>query len=186
MKTIKKFFIGFFLGLQDDARICGFIFFFLGFFALITAIVLLISKSQSSGELIGVMLGLFSVGLGCFAIDMSVKSDKRYTELLQKINSNVENFPTLIKGDFLTPTGQQLAEKSLVKQGKRKYKDIGTRFRVITEEQSKEEAQKRLDEDTQKVGFVRGEIYQLEDRRWGIHWGGKHPLQKWQADKNDK
>ncbi len=41
---------------------------------------------------------------------------------------------------------------------------------------SKAAAQKRLDEDTQKVGYVRGEIYQLQDGSWGIHWGGKYPL----------
>jgi hypothetical protein len=38
---------------------------------------------------------------------------------------------------------------------------------------SKEEAQKRLDEDTRKVGFVRGEVYQVDDGTWGIAWGGK-------------
>lgn len=37
-------------------------------------------------------------------------------------------------------------------------------------------AQKRLDEDTRRVGYVRGEIYQLDDGSWGIHWGGKYPL----------
>jgi len=41
---------------------------------------------------------------------------------------------------------------------------------------SKAAAQKRLDEDTKRVGYVRGEVYQLEDGSWGIHWGGKYPL----------
>jgi len=41
---------------------------------------------------------------------------------------------------------------------------------------SKAAAQKRLDEDTKRVGYVRGETYQLEDSSWGIHWGGKYPL----------
>jgi len=44
------------------------------------------------------------------------------------------------------------------------------------EKKSKEATQKRLDEDTRKVGYVRGEIFQLEDGSWGIAWGGKHPL----------
>lgn len=48
--------------------------------------------------------------------------------------------------------------------------------RVVIKGQTKEEAQKRLDEDTKKVGFIRGEIYQLDDSSWGIHWGGKYPL----------
>lgn len=41
---------------------------------------------------------------------------------------------------------------------------------------SKADAQKRLDEDTKRVGYVRGEIYKLKDGSWGIHWGGKYPL----------
>jgi hypothetical protein len=41
---------------------------------------------------------------------------------------------------------------------------------------SKAEAQRRLDEDTRKVRFVRGEVYQIDDNNWGIAWGGKYPL----------
>lgn len=37
-------------------------------------------------------------------------------------------------------------------------------------------AQKRLDEDTQRAGYVRGELYQRDDGSWAIHWGGKYPL----------
>lgn len=43
-------------------------------------------------------------------------------------------------------------------------------------EVSKEGAQARLDADTTKVGYVRGEIYQVKDGSWAIHWGDKHPL----------
>lgn len=50
---------------------------------------------------------------------------------------------------------------------------IGT---VKVTSRSKAAAQKRLDEDTKRVGYVRGELYQLEDGSWGIHWGGKYPL----------
>ena len=42
--------------------------------------------------------------------------------------------------------------------------------------QTKEEAQKRLDEDTRNAGHLRGELYELKDGGWGIHWGGKYPL----------
>jgi len=41
---------------------------------------------------------------------------------------------------------------------------------------SKERAQRRLDEDTKKVGFRRGEISQNSDGLWIVHWGGKYPL----------
>ena len=41
---------------------------------------------------------------------------------------------------------------------------------------SKEVAQQRLAQDTKRVGYVRGEIYQLKDGSWGIHWGGEYPL----------
>jgi tetrahydromethanopterin S-methyltransferase subunit G len=42
--------------------------------------------------------------------------------------------------------------------------------------ESKEAAQDRLDNETKKVGYVRGELYQLPDGSWGIHWGGKYRL----------
>ena len=48
--------------------------------------------------------------------------------------------------------------------------------RVEIKGQTKEDAQKRLDEDTRKVGHPRGELYPLEDGGWGIAWGGKYPL----------
>lgn len=37
-------------------------------------------------------------------------------------------------------------------------------------ENSKRKAQKRLDEDTKKVGYQRGELYQLTDGSYGIKW----------------
>ncbi len=43
-------------------------------------------------------------------------------------------------------------------------------------DRSKVAAQKRLDEDTKRVGYVRGELYLVKDGNWGIHWGGKYPL----------
>jgi hypothetical protein len=44
-------------------------------------------------------------------------------------------------------------------------------------EESRERAQHRLDADTKKVGFLRGELKQsTEDGSWSIAWGGKYPL----------
>ncbi|GAI28756.1 unnamed protein product, partial [marine sediment metagenome] len=55
---------------------------------------------------------------------------------------------------------------------------VGTDLLAIVEvtSRSRAAAQKRLDEDTKRVGYVRGETYQLEDGSWGIHWGDKYPL----------
>lgn len=113
--------------------------------------------AQVIGNIIGLMLGLFSVGLGLIAISMSVRSDQRYTILLERLDNNVTRLPTLLKSDILTPPGRMLANEILT-------------------EQSKDAAQKRLDEDTQRVGYVRGEVYQLSDGTWAIHWGDKYPL----------
>lgn len=107
--------------------------------------------------LLSLSLGLTSVGLGFVSVGMSAKSDKRQAELLERLDENVTGLPLLFKGDILTPSGHK-AVKEL--RGK----------------QSKETAQKRLDEDTRKVGYVRGELFQNEDGSWSIHWGGKYPL----------
>jgi tetrahydromethanopterin S-methyltransferase subunit G len=107
--------------------------------------------------LLALSLGLLSVGLALIGVGMSAKSDRRYTELLERLDRNIARLPLLLEGDKLTSSQQKLAKE-------------------IIGEQSKIAAQKRLDEDTKRVGFVRGEVYQLEDGRWGIHWGGKYPL----------
>ena len=105
----------------------------------------------------GASLGLLSVGLGFIAVGMTAKSDKRYIELLERVDRNVARLPLMLKGDVLTPSGHLLAKEMLG-------------------EQSRIAAQKRLDEDTKRVEYVRGELYQLDNGSWGIHWGGKHPL----------
>jgi len=102
-------------------------------------------------------LALISVGLGFTSVGMSAKSDKRQTDLLKELDKKVSALPLIIKGDTLTQPGQ-VAVKELL------------------EEQSKEAAQKRLDDDTKRVGYVRGELFQNEDGTWSIHWGGKYPL----------
>ena len=37
-------------------------------------------------------------------------------------------------------------------------------------EQSKQKAQKRLEEDTKRVGYQRGKLYQLDNGKWAISW----------------
>ncbi len=143
--------------IQDIGQTIGFVFIILGVLVLFTQFALVWSGLLTEGGLLGAALGLLSVGLGFTAIGMTAKSDKRHTELLKSLDKNIARLPTLLKNDVLTPSGQLLAKEML-------------------NEQSKNASQKRLDEDTQRVGYVRGEIYQLEDGSWGIHWGGKYPL----------
>lgn len=165
--------------IQNSAESIASVFFLLGIAVLIVLFVLLVSGSQPNGELIGVMLGLFSVGLACIAIVLSKKADKKYTVILNKMNRNIENLRDVVvkrqdtikqpSGDVVvTPLPAELRLKTYPPEVKIEKKRV--------EKESKEAAQKRLDEDTRKVGFVRGEIYQLEDGSWGIHWGGKYPL----------
>jgi hypothetical protein len=46
----------------------------------------------------------------------------------------------------------------------------------VINKNNKEEAQQRLDEDTKKAGYQRGEIYPIDKESWGIKWGGKYSL----------
>jgi len=128
--------------IQNNGKTIGFLFLILGVCVLLTQFALILSDSQNESDLLGVWLGLFSAGLGFIAIGMAAKSDERHTELLERLDKNIARLPTLLKNDVLTPSGQLLAKEMLGKQ-------------------SKDAAQKRLDEDTQRVGYVRGEIYQL-------------------------
>lgn len=111
--------------------------------------------------LVGLALASFSVALGLIAVGMAAKSDKRHTELLERLEKSIALLPNMFKDDILTPSGQLVAK---------------TEAQRIASEPSKEAAQKRLDEDTERVGYVRGEIHQNEDGNWVIHWGGKYPL----------
>ena len=143
--------------MKDKGENVGILFFILGFLLLVIIFALFLLGTLADIGFIAISIGLFSVGLGFTAIGMSAKSDKRHTELLERLDKNMALLPTLFKNDILTLPGQLLAKELLSKQ-------------------SKEAAQKRLDEDTQRVGYVRGEVYQLEDGSWAIHWGGKYPL----------
>ena len=117
-------------------------------------------EATLSSTLLSLGLALISVGLGFTSVGMSAKSDKRQTDLLERLDKNVAELPLLFKGDILTPSGHKAVKA----------------VKELREEQSKEAAQKRLDEDTRKVGHVRGELFQNEDGNWAIHWGGKYSL----------
>ena len=143
---------------QSRAAVIGGVFLVLGALVLLLEFVLvLLNWSRADVGLFRISLGLVSVGLGLIAMSMAQKSDKRHMELLERLDNSTTRLPVLAKGDILTPSGQLLAKEALG-------------------EQSKITAQKRLDEDTKRVGFVRGELYQLEDGSWAVHWGGKYPL----------
>jgi len=102
---------------------------------------------------LGVALGLLSVGLGASAAGMSIKSNRRYTDLLTTLDTKVTDLPRMFSEDILTAFGHQTVKA-----------------------QSKASAQKRLDEDTKRVGYVRGKVYQTKDGNWGVAWGGEYPL----------
>jgi hypothetical protein len=157
-EIVSKFLRKLWARIRNVGESIGFFFLGFGLLVLFTHFALILLDLQFRGDfLLSVWLGLFSVGVGFIAIGMMAKSDKRYTELLERLDKSVARLPTLFKNDVLTPSGQQLAEE--------------TRGR-----QSKEAAQRRLDEDTKRVGYVRGEIFQLKDGSWAIAWGGKYPL----------
>lgn len=145
-------------GIKNKAEVIAipFIVFGIGIMFYNFALILCYPLRADTG-LFALSLGLLSVGLALIAVGMSAKSDRRYTELLERLDRNIARLPLLLKGDILTPSGQIIAKKMI-------------------SEQSKDAAQKRLDEDTQKVGYVRGELFQNEDGSWCIHWGGKYPL----------
>ena len=139
----------------------GFGFLIIGVFLLIVRAVLILVGVPTDVTLFALGLALISVGLGLTSLGMSAKSDKRQTDLLKVLDKKVSALPLIFKGDILTPPGQAAVKELLEEQ---------------REEQSKEAVQKRLDDDTRRVGYVRGELFQNEDGTWSIHWGGKHPL----------
>ena len=171
---MSKFLKELWTNIQNNGETIGFVFLILGVLVLVIQFALILLDSQNESDLLGVWLGLFSVGLGLIAIGMAAKSDKRYTEILNKINTNVVE----VLGNF--EREQDIIEQPIgnviVKPPPAALVVEAFPPEVIVEKKSKEAAQKRLDEDTLRVGFVRGEIYQLENGSWGIHWGGKYPL----------
>jgi hypothetical protein len=140
----------------------GLIFLIPGFAILLTMFGLSLADVQIEAavfaSLLSLGLGLTSVGLGFTSVGISTNADKRQTALLEKLDKSVgEELPLLFKGDILTPSGQLVVKE-------------------LHEKQSKKAVQKRLEEDTRKVGYVRGELFQNADGSWSIHWSGKYPL----------
>ncbi len=171
---MSKFLKDLWTKLQNTGVIIGSVFLILGVLVLITQTFLIVSDSQNKSDLIGIWLGLFSVGLGCIAIGLSQKADKKYTEILNRINTNLVNL--LDNFEKEQDIIEQPIGNVIVKPPPAAVVVEAVPPEVTVEKKSKEAAQKRLDQDTQKLGFVRGEIYQLEDGGWGTHWGAKYPL----------
>jgi hypothetical protein len=168
---LRKFLRKLWTKIRSIGEPIGFIFLILGLLALFTQLYLIIRDSQNTSDLTGIWLGLFSVGLGFVAIGMAAKSDKRHTEIMMRIDANVMY---LMRGQDtinLPPTDNVIVTPQ---RGELTIKTYAPE--IIIEPKSKASAQKRLDEDTQRVGYVRGELYQLKDGSWGIAWGGKYPL----------
>lgn len=144
-------------GVKARGEDIGLPFLIIGGLLVFVRFILVLVGVPSDITLFAVGLALLSVGLGFTSVGMSAKSDKRQTELLNTLDKRVTALPTMVKGDVLTPSGQAAVK-------------------ALLQEQSKEAAQKRLDNDTKRVGYVRGELLQNDDGTWSIHWGGKHPL----------
>jgi len=148
----------------------GTVFFLLGLYLLAALIILNIASaiinyiwnfniisSTTNSFLVSLALALLSLGLGSTAIGMASKSNKVYADVLERIDSNVKKLPYIL-ADKVTPPTQQLV---LLDE---------------TNAYNKEAAQKRLDDDTKRVGYIRGELYEVKKGKWAIHWGGKYPL----------
>ena len=132
----------------------GFLILIVSFIALVVVCIL-----DPDTGFIGIVLGAISVGLGFIAIGMAAKLDK-----------DVANIPdNLSKNDTLVLTVEQVIRNVLTNQVKLKNKDFDLQF-SLTDKQSQENAQKRLDEDTKRAGIQRGELFQLQDGSWAIHW----------------
>jgi len=164
---MSKFFKELWTRLKNAGEPIGVVFIILGVLALATQFILVRLNLQIGIDLLGVFLGLFSVGLGFIAIGMSAKLDKHVLKVLDRFEPQSDKVEPA-KVQTITPRPVE------VKTGVGKLTvEVG---KPRPEKGSKEAAQKRLDEDTKKVGYVRGEVYQLKDGGWGIAWGGKYPL----------
>jgi hypothetical protein len=148
----------------------GTVFFLLGLYLLAALIIFNIAdviiyfiwnsdiiSSDTNSFLVSLALALLSLGLGSIAIGMAAKFDKVYADVIERLDSSVEKVPH-ISADKVTPPTQQTVSLD------------------ETKVYNKEAAQIRLDDDTKQVGYVRGELYEVEKGKWAIHWGGKHPL----------
>lgn len=168
--------------IKNTGQNIGWLFMVLGGIVLIVDFFLRVLNKPDSG-LLDVFLGLVSVGLGFIAIGMAHQTDKKYTNILTKLDINLTKvlhyfepetdelkFPPNLSNNVVIsppPMNLKMAFGSA---------DVATRFEVTTPEISKAKAQNRLEQDTKEVGYVRGELFQKTDGSWGIRWGGKYPL----------
>jgi len=161
---------------KDRGENIGLVFIILGVLLLLAQFALVLSGVRIESGLLGASLGLLSVGLGFIAVGMSSKSDKKYSEILNRVDTNIVQILSKYKTyEGILDTIEEPVEMVTVKvEPSSAATDL--RGKVTVGDRSRAAAQKRLDEDTKRVGFVRGEVYQLEDGSWGIHWGGKYPL----------
>ncbi len=174
---MKKFFKDVWKEFKNKGETIGLIFCVIGFIILIVTGAWNLSKSL---ELLGVSLGLLSLGLAMISLGMSDKSDIRYTEILTRLDKNVskvlEYYPS-DKIDIPHGSSKDVVIKAPIAEAFVKgYVPEVTIKPEYSIEISKIKAQARLDADTMKVGYVRGELYQIEDGSWAIHWGGKYQL----------
>ncbi len=107
--------------------------------------------------LVGLGLASFSVALGFIAIGTSTKAEERFKQILIDIRDKVELIHYAVEDKFLKSTGQEMVK-------------------AVKSDGSREAAQKRLDEDRKRVGYLRGELYKTKEGSWAIAWGGKYPL----------
>jgi hypothetical protein len=136
---------------------------------LVVSLVLLIWIQDPELQLVlalfGAALGCISIGLGFISVGTAQKSDERYTELLTRIDGNVLDLLSNAEaGDRIEVGGEEYNIPLIATP------------EVVNIDESRILAQRRLDEDRRKVGRPRGELYQLPDGRWAIHWGGRHLL----------
>ena len=169
------------------------------FFGIILFIVQFISPHFFSLRfetgLVGLSLGLLSVGVAIYAIHLSKKTDRKHTELLKILDKKLTDLPIVLGVDTLSPSIREpkkeiLREEILSEEILRVKARIDELISILSMPQepsqilkkgrisdlSKIAAQRRVDEDKKRVGYVRGEIYQIEDGKWGVNWGGKYRL----------
>ena len=148
----------------------GHVFFILGCSVLLVQFVLVLNGLRTETGLLGASLGLLSVGLGFIAIGTAAKSDKIHTDLLRRVDNNVLKVLDKFEPELDT---YEPPEQIIIPEPAQ-LKVEGGVPRVI--KGSKDEAQERLDEDTKRVGYQRGEVFKQKDGKWGVAWGGKYPL----------
>ena len=121
-------------------------------------------------------IGMLGLGLSVMAFGFALFSET----IMKRIDENVVKILTQIGDTIDTPEEPEAKAKFLKnlittqpEEGKKQV-DVHGKITIIS--RTEEETKKRLDEDTKKVGYQRGEIYKVDDDNWAIHWGGKYPL----------